>query len=431
MGMVARGAGCAATRQKVNVSDLADFVDRIEVLFVISQLLREKGADLPGKQYLEPWARLKRIEFGGPEWKHLRKVRRYSTALSAPIAYGPSLKMLGWLVPHPDFRGVMLPTDLVQPALDALEARMGKVHHDAFTKFGRVVVKQEQVQEWSVLWALDKPSAAEANVMADLLFGGRASKKRREAGQLLLRAIKFAGESEESVREAMAGPPSRLTTPAELLPVQERWRTLQIRQLFRFSLEALLFWIMNHVSETAASTSALVTAFADDLRKSPKGKNAKQWLNSLARSDVGPVELIAELRSALRDDNRGVLAEWIATGIAYSLRHAPAEARNEATDRLPLARAKREAEAWPHLSVNEFLRQVFESWVLAQHEYWSVGRGLADARAGVRTLLRLKVTLGEGGWTLARGGLVGNPPIPTPDRLATAISLARQCRLLI
>lgn len=70
-----------------------------------------------------------------------------------------------------------------------------------------------------------------------------------------------------------------------------------------------------------------------------------------------------------------------------------------------------------------------ESWVLAQHEYWSVGRALADACAGAHVLLRLKVILEEGGWTLAPGAVVGNPPEPTRDRLQTAITLARECRL--
>jgi hypothetical protein len=73
-------------------------------------------------------------------------------------------------------------------------------------------------------------------------------------------------------------------------------------------------------------------------------------------------------------------------------------------------------------SVQEFLRHVFESWVLAQHVYWSVGRGLADARAQIRVLLRLKVILDEGGWTLAPGATRGNPPVPTADRLHTVIT---------
>jgi hypothetical protein len=75
------------------------------------------------------------------------------------------------------------------------------------------------------------------------------------------------------------------------------------------------------------------------------------------------------------------------------------------------------------------MRHVLESWVLAQHAYWSVGRGLADARAGGKTLLRLRVILDEGGWTLTPVKL-GRPPAPTPDRLQTMISLLKECGLL-
>jgi hypothetical protein len=66
---------------------------------------------------------------------------------------------------------------------------------------------------------------------------------------------------------------------------------------------------------------------------------------------------------------------------------------------------------------------------LAQHAYWSVGRGRADARAQGKTLLRLKVILDEQGWTLAPGLSRGSPPEPTPDRLRTMISLATESGL--
>ena len=99
-------------------------------------------------------------------------------------------------------------------------------------------------------------------------------------------------------------------------------------------------------------------------------------------------------------------------------------------DRLPLARARREAEARESVPPRDFLRHVLESWVLAQHVYWSVGRGLADARAQGKTLLRLKVVLDEGGWEAAPGISAGAPPVPTPDRLQTMVSLAAECGLL-
>ena len=54
--------------------------------------------------------------------KKLRDERRYSTALSAPINYGPGLKMLGWVERHSKYPGVLIPTDLAGPALSRVRA---------------------------------------------------------------------------------------------------------------------------------------------------------------------------------------------------------------------------------------------------------------------------------------------------------------------
>jgi len=96
---------------------------------------------------------------------------------------------------------------------------------------------------------------------------------------------------------------------------------------------------------------------------------------------------------------------------------------------LPLFRARREAEAWGKAPTKNFVRHVLETWVLAQHVYWSVGRGLADARARGKTILRLKVILEEGGWTLAPG-VSRVRPLPTRDRLETALTLAAESGLI-
>ena len=87
-------------------------------------------------------------------------------------------------------------------------------------------------------------------------------------------------------------------------------------------------------------------------------------------------------------------------------------------------------EAWATAPTKSFMRHVLELWVLAQHVYWSVGRGLADARARGKSILRLKVVLEEAGWTLVPGATRGAPPRPTPDRLQSALSLAAESELL-
>ena len=92
--------------------------------------------------------------------------------------------------------------------------------------------------------------------------------------------------------------------------------------------------------------------------------------------------------------------------LAACLAAAPISGGLERQDRLPLARAAHEAGGWRDHPVAEFLGHVLDSWVFGQHVYWAVGRGLADARARGRTILRLKVTLEEQGWTLTPGASV-------------------------
>jgi hypothetical protein len=75
------------------------------------------------------------------------------------------------------------------------------------------------------------------------------------------------------------------------------------------------------------------------------------------------------------------------------------------------------------------MTHVLDSWVIGQHVFWSVNRGMGDARAGRRMILRLRIALEEGGWTLTPGSAM---PIPnaTPDRLETALSLLREAEAI-
>ena len=85
---------------------------------------------------------------------------------------------------------------------------------------------------------------------------------------------------------------------------------------------------------------------------------------------------------------------------------------------------------WSQASTRDFVRHVLEFRVLAQHVYWSVGRGLADARARGKTILRLRVALEDGGMEAHFNIYARLAPVPTPDRLETALSLAKECELL-
>ena len=415
----------------IRQGDLQDFVDRIEVLYTLSQFLRDKSADLPGPQYLAPWLKDTHFKFGGAKWQQRRKERRYSTALSAPINYGPGLKMLGWVMAHPEYRGVMIPNPAVAPALDALETQIAAaLGHEAFNEFGSVTVATDDARQWGDLWSLDKVTELEAKVMEELLIGAAAPVSRRRGGELMRAAVHYLGTTDpERVRAAMTGLPSEFAPPGQLLNVRAEWRHLQVRQLFRLCLEALFFWTMWELDGPKRTIDSLVNEFLDRVPSSSGAVDTGTWIRSLTSPLYGPTELMKSIERALADPGSGDLPHSIARGLAFSLKEKTRDLKQQ-PERLPLCRAQEEATAHSVAPARDFVRHVLEVWVLAQHTYWSVGRGLADARARGRVLLRLRVILDEGGWTLAPGSRVAVPPSPTPDRLQTALSLARECGLL-
>ena len=427
----ARQQAQALGKMTIRRGELQDFVDRIEVLYALSQFLRNESTDLPGSKYLAPWLKDAQLKFGGAKWQQRREKRRYSTALSAPINYGPGLKMLGWVMPHPEYPGVMIPNPAADPALDALETRIGAaLGHEAFNEFGSVTVATDDARQWSDLWALDEVTDVEAKVMAELLFGAAAPVSRRLGGKLMLAAAHHLGTTAaERVRAAMTGLPSGFEPPDQLLDVRYKWRLLQVRQLFRLSLEAFFFWTVLELDGPKRSIDSLVNEFLDRVPRPLGVVNAGAWIRSLTSPLDGPTELMKRIEEALDDPEVGDLPHSIARGLAFSLTEETPDLRQQ-PERLPLWRVQEEARARSDSPVRDFVRHVLESWVLAQHTYWSVGRGLADAHARGRMLLRLRVILDEGGWTVTPGSRVGVPPRPTADRLQTALSLARECGLL-
>jgi hypothetical protein len=417
---------------EVSVPELRDFVDRIEVIYAWSQFLRNRDADLPGRQVLTPLIQSDRWFFGGNAWRKLRESRRYSTAFTAPITYGPSLRTLGWVAPHRKHADVLIPTAASGPALDAFEARItDRLDHAAFSQFGEVEVTASEALDWSEGWALDQVTEAEKCVMAEMLLGSGAPLTRRRGGALMRAAVAHAATADVAiVRQTMAGAPSNFVPPADLNGAFEAWRRIQVRQLFRLTLEALFYWTVLQIEEGPMSTEALVGAFVDQSGRPERG-SACEWLDGFGVAGNGPIVLMDCIREALNEPSQTSLASTIAEGLSFSIAEAPEHGQIfERADRLPLFRARREAKAWGEAPTRSFVRHVLESWVLAQHVYWSVGRGLADARARGKTLLRLKVVLEEGGWTMAPGASRGSPPVPTPDRLQTALTLATECGLL-
>lgn len=207
----------------------------------------------------------------------------------------------------------------------------------------------------------------------------------------------------------------RASLPSELSDAFEAWRRVQIQQVFRLSLEALLYWLILELNGDSKHTDVLVHRFLDQATTRPERDTTRQWLDASSLANIAPTAFMDRIEKALQAVADDDLASSIADALAFCLKEAPEEGQPfERMDRLPLFRARREADAWGEAPTRAFVRHVLESWVLAQHVYWSVGRGLADARARGKTILRLKVVLEEGGWTLTPGASGSSRPALPP-----------------
>ena len=416
----------------IEADELADFVDRIEALFAWSQFLIDPRADLPGAQALRPLLGAESYTFGGPEWQALRDVRRYSTGLIAAVNYGPALRSMYWIGPG-EKRGTYKPNPDLDPMLDAFEARFTDfLDHPAFSSFGSVEVQREEARLWGERWRLSDLLEEERASGFDALAGTLAPTGRRVAVRLIQEAVARSteGPDENFVRHLMASAQSPFADDEDLLNAAEAWRTVQIRQVFRLALEAMLRWLCLQLIDRSATTEVLAREFiarAFDTGTVPESNRA--WLESLDASEHNPADYLATLASTLREE-QGV-PRAIAEALLFCLSTAAAQPDlRERADRLPLWRARKEFDARGSQPPLVWISHLIEVWVIAQHLYWSVGRGLADARGGGKTILRLRLTMEEGGWTLLPGASPGSRPEATPDRLGTAMSLLQECERL-
>jgi hypothetical protein len=188
----------------------------------------------------------------------------------------------------------------------------------------------------------------------------------------------------------------------------------------------MFYWLLTALDGPPKTSAELAEEFLSQASQASDQK-ASVWLDN--HVDGNPVEILDELDGALRARGWSKVPFQISRALNFCLTVGGKEAwdKSEAFDRLPLTRALREADQWSELPMRGFIVKIIEVWVIAQHAYWCVGRGLADARGGGKTLLRLRIFIDEGGWTLTPGTKVGGTPNPTPDRLETALSLLDEC----
>lgn len=412
---------------ELKVSVHEDFVARVEIAFLWSMLLREGGGgvDLPGKQRVKAlWSEADRIDFGDDEWIAFVKARRNLTALTAAVNYGPGLRSLGLLDDDPNYSSVRVPGHGTAVMLDAFEAGLGHMlRHDLFNGWEPCTLTRRQATSWAASWDVDEPSDEERAAMGERLVGPLASSARRAGFSLLREAMDEDVEADEAdARLGICSPGG--AEDARLLA----WRRMQTRQAFRLALERLLEWLVATLGSGTMTTAALVDTLSEEVGGGVDAA-AATWLRSMLPKGPRPVPALVALEQAYA--TRSGIAPAIVSVLATCLL-ADARIYDGATraDRLPLAMAVADLAAMRGRSGRDLLAHAIERWVITQHAYWSVGRGLADARAGAKSILRLRVLLEPEGWRVTRGRGSGAMPRATPDRLRTAISLATEVGIL-
>lgn len=414
---------------------MLDFVDRTEAIYAWSQFLLSPAADLPGGQALRPLLTALEYQFGGPAWIKLRDTRRMSTGLISPLNYGPTLKSLGW-VELTEFAGVLKEAPQVDETLDSFEACFAaELAHPAFSQFGDVTVSIDDARRWGLLWAIEGVTGVERAAALERVAGPLANRKR-QLGMALIRSAWASLPNTElnvtSLRARMAEKTPGWTDTPDLDATVEKWRRIQVRQVFRLALEGLLHWIIGFLAQRGgipASSVALADAFLAGVSGSDTTP-AAAWLSGDGQDD-NPILFITMLNTALASKSYAAMPEAITSALMFCVREAPDKPEDfEAPDRLPLAVAAKQFRGWSEGSRRHCLINVIEKWVMAQHAYWSVNRGLGDARQGGKMLLRLRVVMDDGGWALTPGTRPAAAPLPTADRLAAAVSLLRECKAI-
>lgn len=423
----ARRAGQLSDTAKIPATPamIRDFIDRVEVIYAWSQFALSEGEaieGLPGRRVLSTnQLSRKTYRFGGEAWEHFRKSRTGSTAFTAAITYGPSIKALDWA--GPKMAPAWGPSPRVNPALNAFEASIASVlDHPAFSRFGPVTVTRGDVEAWGSLWSLDDPTIAEQDAFAYTLAGDGAKSSRRRTMALVSSLVETKPDlTIGNLRAAM----SELAGDD---PARKDWRRLQVRQAFRLALESWFWWSLCQLEAGPLPTSELIARFRNKCDGWAASDRPGSWLK--APRIRCPVALQERLSGALRSNFDGIPAE-VARTLAFCFTEIDPEgdAAPERADRLPLRRARHEAKGWSGATPEDFLSHMLHNWLFAQHAYWSAGRGMAEVRARRSAILRLRVALDEGGWRLTRVGSRNSRPYATEDRLETVCKLASQCGL--
>lgn len=439
--------------------ELKAFRERIEVLFTWGARL-DNYPGIPGKQASPPISESPLLPLTFEAWRRVQS----STSLIAALWYGPAAKAvtgLGFLMPVPRkpgfFRVAGRGIDLAK-ALDEILRSDEPRYQRLLSTLKPVNASEDDARALWELWSPSAVTAAERAAFKEALFsedfiGDYSSLVGKRSSTLAL--VRFhlerCGEacSADEIRRGMflaqGADGSAYEVPEGLAPAHQKWVALQMRQLQRLSLEALLSWCEMEIIRGTTDTSTLSEVFVMTWRESDHSlaevETLAEAIHLLDRRFSTLAAFIRDCREGTMptpfDLMNGIVAELKARkrsltllclyGVLFCVAFAGClpdkapELRLGGPLRLSFFHLRKRLTALGDMPIREAFHFIIEAMVVSQHFATAVNR--FDG-----TNQRLRLAIEETGLC----SLVSRPwqPNITEDRLPTLLSLAGECGLL-
>ena len=447
----------AAKIELPEYGQLQAWKEKTEILFTWGHILQGIGG-IPGTDSRPPKSGIVPLDF--ESWKRIPT----STSLMAAVQYGPAAKIsdgLGFIEPVPEARGMFRTTGFGIDLAEGLEGSLGGL--DTRRLLGNLVRATGTENDarklfpgWSILTPTKKEKTAFRNAFFNATATDSTEALRRRSATLtsVLSALERAKRplTVDEVRSSVFHNAGRKKgSRNEHSDVSwHSWIALQVRQAQRLAMETILLWVEERLNRAGDRETGTMIKRAIEVRRQhpailPDGPKVDDVRKRLFPKM--PVSLDALLTSSERNDDYclfKLMGRVLATVgesadesllLALRILYICAEftdaleqqetvtglLRYGGPERISLGYWRDFLRRCATVRFDEFLRLVFEQYVISQH------LAVAARRFDGGTQ-RLRITIEEEGLTPLTA--VPLPLRVTPDRLATALSLMSDCGMV-
>jgi len=444
-------------RTEASSEELILFREKVESLFVWSHQLAGISG-MPGISAKVPPMQNGRVDLRFTAWNRSRT----NTSLEAAVHYGASLLDLGGLgILRKIGTGIYVCNPTGQKLAKAFDDQLRQCSEYGFlTDLSLLDGTEQQADSLLPFWRFEETSPAEVEAFQSILWNpehvGENSTRGRRAGmiELLLKLLssKNTPMGIDEIRLHLALPAlwHEEPLPNGMLRQSRSWLVLQLRQLQRFALESLMSWVESRLLSGMHQTpdelvrkawieycdfmeveSGVLTC--DVLEHiNPPFKNLPSFQKQVGNDPdwFSPWDLCSQLSEAVAED-AGSLLPTAFYSLLFLKQCQPFLETDEllschlergGSARVSLAQWFRVVERLANRPCLELLDWTLKTLVISQH--FAVGTQRFDGEK-----IRLRMILDEDGLET----LVTSPwkPGPTPDRLATLLSLLQSCGVVM